>query len=89
MVILILYIQKNQNFIDLSSFRALSLVIIRIIPSVNNLINNLQSFDYSREAIKKITDDFFYFQSEKIEFNNLENTKVKSIDFKKYKSTKY
>ena len=85
MVILILYIQKNQqNFIEIIPILgALSLVIIRIIPSVNNLINNLQSSDYSREAITKIKEDFAYFQSEKIEFENLENTKVKSVDFKK------
>ena len=85
MVILILFIQKNQqSFIDfIPVLGTLSIVIIRIIPSLNNLINNLQSFDYSREAIKKITADFFYFQSEKIEFGNFENTEVKSIDFKK------
>ncbi len=85
MVILILFIQKNQqSFIDfIPVLGTLSIVIIRIIPSLNNLINNLQSFDYSREAIKKITADFFYFQSERIEFGNFENTEVKSIDFKK------
>ena len=85
MVILILYIQKNQqSFIDfIPVLGALSLVIIRIIPSINNLINNLQSFDYSREAIKKIIADFSYFQSEQIKFDNLEKTQIKSIDFKK------
>ena len=85
MVILILYIQKNQqNFIEfIPVLGALSLVIIRIIPSVNNLINNLQSFDYSREAIIKIKEDFSYFLSEKIKFDNLENVEIRSKDFNK------
>lgn len=85
MVTLILVLQNyNKNFIDfIPLLGAISLVIIRIIPSVNNLINNLQNFDYSRSAIKKVKQDFKMFKLDNIRLVKDDNYGKSNIVLKK------
>ena len=88
MVVLLLALQNiNKNFVDfIPLLGAISLVIIRIIPSFNNLINNIQVFDYSRSAISKIKEDFLSFKSENINFD--EDKKKTINNFKLNKGLK-
>lgn len=73
---------------------ALALVLMRMIPAINNLINNLQSFNYSYASIEKIKNDLKIIENNEKKYQSkkelfFKNTiELKNINFQYNKSSK-
>jgi len=88
-IILFLFYTIKQSISDISDFYViLSIYVyafIRILPSLNKLINETQSYLHNKLFVKKIYEDFYYLRSD---FGVLRNTfkiedsiKIKNLTF--------
>jgi len=84
LVVLIIYYQKGNNeFINIiPTLGVLSLVLVRLLPTITSMLNNFQHMDYSSASVIKIKNDLQYFQKNQIERNEISIKFQNKIEFK-------
>lgn len=84
LVVLIIYYQKGNNeFINIvPTLGVLSLVLVRLLPTITSMLNNFQHMDYSSASVIKIKNDLQYFQKNQIERNDISIKFQNKIEFK-------
>ncbi len=83
-VIIFYFLKINKDIKSLIPiFGTLGLIIIRLIPSITQMINNFQHFDFSSASLYKIKDDLNLVFENKKETDPLQFKFSKEIVFKK------
>ena len=83
-VIIFYFLKINKDIKSLIPiFGTLGLIIIRLVPSITQMINNFQHFDFSSASLYKIKDDLNLIFKNKKETDPLQFKFSKEIVFKK------